>query len=123
MDKYDDGFEKRSISDEADKEQVVDMLELDENDESYHEAYVAFERDLELISPRFATASMILGIIGLLSSLAFLFVFPVLSLILGSVSLKRHAEKRNRAIIGIVTSIITLIIYIVIIIYLNSILA
>jgi len=114
MTEHGDGFEHVFYENEENSPPLVqDYFEHDEEDLGYHEAYVLYELDTEKKSNRYSIASMVLGIIGFLTSCAFLIAFPVLSLIFGSISLKQKRDGRNMAITGVAFSIATVILYIV----------
>lgn len=93
-------------------------------DEWYHEMYLEYEKEEELMSSKNSVTSFVIGTISIFIPYCFQIYLPIYSIFCGIKAIKHNAERKKLAIWGIVLSSISLIlsfaIFLPIIIYLIS---
>ena len=77
-------------------------------DEWYHEMYLEYEKEEELISSKNSITSFVIGIISIIIPYCFQIYLPVYSIFCGIKAIKNNAERKKLAIWGITLSAISL---------------
>lgn len=106
-----DGFERREeyyVQDRTYYEPPRDTF-IQGKDETYHVAYIEYEREEEQKSNGFAIASLVLGIVGLVSFCAYQIYLPIVGLILGIISIAQKRAGKGMAVAGIIISSFSLV--------------
>ncbi|MGN0654750.1 MAG: DUF4190 domain-containing protein [Oscillospiraceae bacterium] len=78
-------------------------------DEGYHEMYLEYEKEEQLVNSTNSDISFILGIISIFISFCFQIYIPVFSIYCGIKAIKNNAQRKRLAIAGVILSIVSLI--------------
>lgn len=99
--------------DDADKKSRDEYLEGE--DEVYHKLYDEYEIEQQKQSNSLAISSLLIGICGLFLICTLIALpLPVISIIMGYISLKQKRDGRNIAIAGIIVSVISLVMFFIV---------
>ncbi|GEM_PF-1872440 len=99
--------------DDTDKKSRDEYLEGE--DEVYHKLYDEYEIEQQKQSNSLAISSLLIGICGLFLICTLIALpLPVISIIMGYISLKQKRDGRNIAIAGIIVSVISLVMFFIV---------
>ncbi|MBP0958561.1 MAG: hypothetical protein J5992_00360 [Oscillospiraceae bacterium] len=107
MDKFIFSKESGGIESNPPETFIKDIYDNGE-DEWYHQMYLEYEKEQELLSSKNSVASFVIGIISIVIPYCFQIYLPIYSIICGIKAIRHNAEKRKLAIWGIILSSISL---------------
>lgn len=94
---------------------------IEGEDEAYHKLYEEYEVEQQKQSATLAISSLVISVCGVLSIATLITLpLPVAGIVMGYISLRQKRNGRNIAIAGIIVSVISLVIFFIILFTLLS---